>query len=478
MDIKLFGKFFKYTFGALIVLELISLLTAIYQPLKPVAFLLILVAVITLTLKDTKNGIYIALAELFTGGKGYLFAISFNGISISIRIAIFVTIILIWLIKSPKNKLLHDLHKKIPRGYLVLAIFIIIGLVNGFINNEKQNAFFDFNAWIYFALIPALLTTLNKKSINNVTQVLAGATTYLSLKTIGALILFSHGITGIGGVFYKWIRDTGVGEVTYVAGNIFRVFMQSQLYVIVGLFIGLAILLVKKDFKNKNTLYIIGYVYLMSLTIIISQSRSFWVGVASGLITLLLLAIWKLNFRVKKSSLLILGLTAMIISQVFLIQVITNNFGSNVVGDRFKNLQTEAAGVSRISQLRPLTNEVIQQFIFGYGFGKTVTYKSSDPRIVAQNPDGIYTTYAFEWGYLDIILKLGILGLIAYLYLLFQITHAGLKKIKTDTLIVIGTLSALVAILATNMFSPYLNHPLGIGYLLLISTIYTLKSGR
>ena len=236
-----------------------------------------------------------------------------------------------------------------------------------------------------------------------------------------------------------------------------------------GFFIILAIVIAEIRFKNwRAYLWPLGYLYLTGLTIIISQSRSFWVGALAAL-SIILIFIWiRLKRAFKTSVGLGLLLTLMILSQILAVQVLTNNFSGNLVSDRFKNLQTEAAGLSRLNQLKPLTENIFQQLIFGWGFGKELTYISNDPRIIKTHPGGVYTTYAFEWGYLDIMLKLGALGLISYLFLIYQITKLGLKKIDPVTA---GLISGLVALLATNIFSPYLNHPLGIGYVILVSVI-------
>lgn len=475
MEIKLFGQYFKITFAAIVVLELISLLSSQIALLEKTAFWVLLAIFAYISFKNPVNGLLIGLAEIFIGGKGHLFVTEINGFNLSIRIAFFIIIFAAWIYNLRKDhKKLFTLDKNTIIAFLVLSFFITIGFIQGILFNGKTNAFFDFNAWIYFALAPIYLTTFSKKDFSAITQVLAASTTYLSLKTVALLILFGHYVVGIGGFFYKWIRNSGVGEITYVIDNTFRIFMQSQMYLLFGFLLGLTLLLAKDKLKTKNDFYLLGYVFITSFALIISQSRSFWVGLGAGLSILGILAIWKLKFRVKKTILAILFLVAMFISQIFLIQVLTGNFGNNVVGDRFKDLESEAAGISRLNQLKPLTHEIVQKSLFGYGFGKTVTYKSSDPRVLKQNPDGLYTTYAFEWGYLDIILKIGILGFLSYIFFILVIINLGLKKIKTNTLFVVGSLSALVAILFTNIFSPYLNHPLGISYLLLLCAIYSL----
>ena len=141
--------------------------------------------------------------------------------------------------------------------------------------------------------------------------------------------------------------------------------------------------------------------------------------------------------------------------------------------------EVEAAASSRINQLKPLLYAIAKHPIIGSGFGTTITYKSDDPRIL-----GNYTTYAFEWGYLDLVLKFGLFGMIIYLILIFKILNKLLNfkflilnfKINSKFQIQnnkknyglrIGFGLALVALLVVNIFSPYLNHPLGIGFVIL-----------
>lgn len=104
----------------------------------------------------------------------------------------------------------------------------------------------------------------------------------------------------------------------------------------------------------------------------------------------------------------------------------------------------------------------------GHGFGKAVVYKTKDPRALEGSPDGLYRTYTFEWGWLDIWVKMGVLGLLAYLFLLYGIVRVSIEK---------GTFWCEVAILGllvffmVNIFTPYANHPLGFGFLLLLAAL-------
>ena len=133
----------------------------------------------------------------------------------------------------------------------------------------------------------------------------------------------------------------------------------------------------------------------------------------------------------------------------------------------------ESAVSSRWSQLPALGRAIGKNPVFGSGWGTTVEYQSHDPRIVTEEkPDGWYTTYAFEWGYLDFVLKIGIVGVMAYLFVFYKILSRFyiLWKTKQDHFyraLVVGLILGFIALLCVHGFTPYLNHPLGIGYIIL-----------
>src|SRR3989344_8184169 len=371
MEFNFFGKTFQWIFLLIILAELLSLTVYLLPQLNQAAFFIILGITLILALIKLDYGIYIVLTELFIGGHGHLFAIDINGLTISIRIGLFLMILMAWVVKSQisnlksqnyTSKIKTKSYKLEAKSliYFLLFITILIGIINGLLNNNPANVFFDTNAWFYFALLPVFLTTLKEKQkIENILQILTGATTYLSLKTIAVLFLFAQNFAGIGGWFYHWIRASGVGEVTYISGTLFRIFFQSQLYVLIGFFIVLTFLINQLKIKNwKKILPPILYLYLTSLVIFISQSRSYWVGVAAALIFLIILGTWRLKIKLKKIALLITAIAVVLISQFYLIEFITGNYAGNLVAQRFKNLPQEAAGISRLNQLKPLSQAI------------------------------------------------------------------------------------------------------------------------
>ena len=480
MRLNLFGKLFQTAALFLVLVELLSLLAQFFPWLNQVAFIIIVAAAFILALYKLESGLYILLAELFTGGLGYLFWFDFGGTKVSLRIGLFLVIFTAWAItQSLKLK-----TKSLNLFYSLLAIIILYGLFNGWRQNNPAFVFADANGWFYFALLPVFWRVLKEeKNRENILQILTGATGFLAAKTLAVLFLFSHNFAGLGGIFYNWIRDTRAGEITYVSGAIFRVFFQSQIYGLIGFFVILAILIGAKKTGKKDYFFAGLYLYLASLAVIISQSRSFWVGGLAGLFFLFIFAFRPFNLGLKKIAALFFILLIALASQILLVNLLTGNLSGNLVAKRFNNLAAEPASQSRLSQLGPLTQAIAQKPFFGYGFGKTLTYQSQDPRVLKTNPGGDYTTYAFEWGYLDIALKLGLVGLGVYLALVIRLAlrlwalgfglraHGSKLAAQSPWLknLSIGLSLGLIALGVTNIFSPYLNHPLGITYIMIVS---------
>ncbi|MBU0496325.1 MAG: hypothetical protein KKC68_02210, partial [Candidatus Thermoplasmatota archaeon] len=152
---------------------------------------------------------------------------------------------------------------------------------------------------------------------------------------------------------------------------------------------------------------------------------------------------------------------------------------TSLLSERTKDIGAEPAASSRMQLLKPLLTASLEQPIFGKGFGATVTYQSADPRILEQEEGGLYTTHAFEWGYLGFLYKFGIIGLIIYGYLIYSIYKHGLKGFsekdneRTQNIAILFGISAL---LVTHFFTPYLDHPLGIGWIMVSSLVLTIKN--
>ncbi|MDD4901151.1 MAG: O-antigen ligase family protein [Patescibacteria group bacterium] len=476
------NKFFTITFLLLVFSELLSFLGYYHPIINSLAFFLVIISTIFFSLRRLEYGLYVLLAELFIGSFGYLFYFESGGIKISLRLALWLVIMSVWLAKFAgdwlRTKKFPLVWKKNSYAFycLALAIFVCWSLINGFLQaNLPGNIFFDFNNWLYFLLIlPLLYPIKNDGDLPAMAPVFLAAIAWLSAKTIILAYVFSHNFGGLAIDLYYWVRQSGVGEITQIVAGYNRIFMQSQIFILIGLFILLIYLL--KNIKERpaelknNQLIILATLCLTAL--IISFSRSFWIGLAAGGLTVWSLALGKLRTNLKQFFIFnALALFCLLLSFIMILAVIKfpwpEPYGgfnpADLLSQRATQLTGEAGASSRWQLLPELWQKIMAAPLLGKGFGATVTYKTNDPRILAQSPDGLYTTYAFEWGWLDIWLKLGMFGLIAYLALLIKIIKDGLK---INSFFSLSIITGLIVLMAVNIFSPYVNHPLGIGYII------------
>lgn len=456
-----------------------------------VAFGILVASAFALTIWRTEYGLLLLFGELFIGSMGHLFYLDFDGTRLPIRIGLFVAVMTVYGLKLVIQLIQEKGRARYwrqlvgfpgRRPYLFLFGAIAIGLIVAFVRqNSPASIFDDANGWIYFlVLFPALAvySEAGPDAAGRLKNLFLAAAAWLSLKTLFILFMFAHNAS-LAPALYYWLRRILGGEVTVGASGWPRAFIQGQIYC------GLAYLLAfwlrpvpekMRDFFRPRSLALLLLGGFFLSTIVISLSRSFWVGIAAAA-SLSLLAAW----RLESWRSLISGAAWFIMTAVISLGLIygllaipysqspTASLGSSLF-DRVTG-DNEPAVASRWSLLPVLGQAIAKEPVFGQGFGATVTYFSRDPRVLALSPSGEYTTNAFEWGYLDIWLKLGLVGLAAYLFLLYAMLWEAWRQGRNGAVFYVGLAAGLIFVAATNFFTPYLNHPLGIGFVVLTSCL-------
>ncbi|MFA5247846.1 MAG: O-antigen ligase family protein [Patescibacteria group bacterium] len=490
---KLFNKHFYWLLTAIVFFETASYFGYIFPNLGNIFFWLITASVLILSLKNLRYGAWLAIIELLISSKGYLFSANISGTEISIRIAIWLILMSVWLVyflssffkKVPEKKSIFLKPETYRQNYLYyffgLFFFIAIGLINGLLHNDFADVFLDFNGWLYFALLFPLFESIFNKNIAGenplepIFRIFSVAISWLFLKTFILLFFFSHITAGSNLMksLYHWVRDTGVGEITMMPFGFVRIFFQSHIFILVAFYVLLMIILKFWDeikINKKLLVFLILAQTAITSLIIISYSRSFWVGLVAAFPFFSFVVIKKYGWKkflagvalTTASIFLAIGLVAGTVNFPFPKPGADFNI-TDALSDRASRINNEAAASSRYALLPELWREIKNNFIFGGGFGRTVTYRTSDPRILENNSSGYYTTYAFEWGWLDVWLKIGLFGMLFYLFFFGKIIIDALKKESwlADCLAI-----SLLTLAVINFFTPYINHPLGIGLFL------------
>jgi O-antigen ligase len=473
------NSYFKYTFWSLIIADIFFFYTHTFPRFEIVFFIITCLALFYLMLKKSSFIVYIPLLELFVGSQGHLMDLNINGFTVSLRMAIFILAFLAGIRYLFKRKRFDFLKSSYLIPILIYLGMLILGIVIALFKNRGLiDIFFDLNGYLFIFILPIFYQIAkDQKIFKNLFYIFLAGSFFFSIKTILTFYIFSHHFPGVNlTILYEWLRDSRIGEITIVNPSFFRIFFQSQIYILISLIITFCILAFKRDLvdlKDKKLLITLSVLNLSAL--LISLSRSYWVGLA---VFLFMLFVWLIVKKIKfleiiKVYLKFIGITALSVLFIFLLVKVP--YTDTDLDDLFAKRLTsgEAASNSRLELLPHMLEKIKAQPILGNGLAQEITYMSHDPRNRNEkNPDGSVTTYSFEWGWLSIWMKFGILGLLAYLYLILKILIDSVKLAmkkwpRSEGILIISLALSLITISVIHVFSPYLDHPLGIGFLVI-----------
>lgn len=512
---RLFAEAFRMSLLLVVLFELLSFLGFIYPVFSDMAFLVIVAVTALVALKRIDLAFLVLLAELFIGSQGgYLVSYGIeSGLNISLRMGLFLVVGGIWLAQAisaflerdpGRREMLWRRFREVRASglfwpFIALIAILALGVVRGILGgNTYENIFFDANGYAYFALFPVFLMVFRGNVMRMRVLGLLSASVLVSVaKALFVEYIFSHRVFFVASPLYTWIRDTRVGEITIMAGDFYRIFFQAHVFALVFIFIVVVYLAYWRSWKSKRAKAALVIAGTVGTAMLMSLSRSFWFGAfVAGIIMLFLLKwgrakkeVWGRVFSVAGISLAGGVFAILLVYSIPFPQRGADVSFASLFGSRMFSVTGEAAATSRWALLPVLNQAGWEHPVFGSGLGTTVTYTTSDPRLLADTPTGEYTTFAFEWGYHDLWVKFGFIGLMVYAWFLAAIYRPWVATLKRGrshlrepfmgrdydsrhaVIFSMGIILALSALLATNIFSPYLNHPLGIGILMLIAAL-------
>lgn len=504
---NLLSKRFVFWFlFSLLTVETLSFIGFFERNVAYLTFVLVALVALILTLKNLKYGLWFLAAELVIGSHGYLLYGGSVESGLSLRITLWLIVMAVWFMNvlfKPrsyfnyyKEIFLNSAYRK-PLIGILLVLFI--SAILGYFNNENSLWLIEAKRWIFaLILLPLLYVIRSRKDLIEIGVIILLSLAWSFFKTIFILYVFSHGFMPLMFEIYGWTRYSLLGEITRMNdGGFYRIFTQSHIFMIPAFLLAWLFSLKLPSIKNSLNLslnktwlrIIYGALVFSSMVIIVGLSRSFWLGLLGAcLVTVFLLLIkYKPNLLSVIKNLGAL-LVTLVFSLLLLLLVVkfpfpqpTTEIDYSLLTDRVTKLDESAASARWF--LLPVMWEGIKEApLLGHGFGKTLTYYSTDPRVQESTVDGYYTTSAFEWGWLDIWLKTGLIGIfftLWFIWLILKETYGLYKKSDNhEALIGLGLLGSTFALVVVHFFTPYLNHPLGMSYLIglvLVLRVYNSK---
>ncbi len=407
--------------------------------------------------------------ELIIGSKGRWLALGADAVNdggVSVRILSFAAFFLGWSVWLLRTRSPLSLRRK---NFLIFLIPLVLVLAWGFLRGAFLHQPFllaDANAWGYLALLLPLALA-RTDSCEKDTSPLAGVA-FITLFTLALWFVFSHTFSAIFlEVLYRWIRQSGLGEITRAGDGIYRIFFASQIFLVVAW-----LFMATRSLRDHLPLGWRTWCAWSALgaALLASFSRSFWMGLvgSAGFLACLVWRSerwsWTAGLRITRRLLgSVIGAFVMLIVLVF-VPIFRGAGGfDEALASRFRG--GEAAVSSRWALLPVMKEGILRHPMLGSGFGATLTYRTNDPRIV-EKTGGLYTTYAFEWGWLDLWYKLGIFGVLAVVWTLGMLAYRA-RFLQEEERFAVW--SALLALAIIHVFTPYLNHPLGLGILMFLA---------
>ncbi len=472
------------------------------------------VVVAVTTWKRLEWGLAIALFEIVIGAHGHLVAYTAYGFPVSLRMVVFIAVMGGWFLGLLQKKWTVRFVPSRDLPFLVLFIAVAYGIVRGLVLQQGIVGLIDdANSYVTLGyLLPLASVIWMQDNRRLFLTTLFTGTLWVSLFTFALTFIFTHISQSNIWEMYVLVRDTRMFEVTllsspgWLANSLvggdwyFRVFSQAQIFAPLFLFIlSSAIFLLRTGKKERVPVWIWVWCACFFGAFLQSLSRSFLVGFIAG--AFVLFGYWLLGGKEswrtwgvvarRKTALLgsfVIAAAALWVFVSFPIPARPDLTNSPFYRGDHDDTRSLAVS-SRWNMLNPMLDAIAEAPILGEGFGKELTYISDDPRIKEMTGGtGKLTTYRFEWGFLDAWIKMGIFGIIAYSWIFGALVVQVGKNIRSQGIwslgavrerwLEVGLVSGVVMIYATHMFTPYLNHPIGLMYLLLVAFMISWKGSN
>lgn len=478
------GKPFWWIFGGLVTLDILSFLT-LHSSMETVLFVLVGAAAVAAAYWKPEWLFPIAMAEIIATSNGHSLNIELAGASVGIRILLFAILMLVTLVHIYKTR-----TNPIPKRYhvpaLLLVLLLIYGVVRGYLGGYSlRDIYLDANGYLAIGYLLAALTWVRDSgSRRRLLQAIGAGAFWIILKTLTFFFAFGHLHPKTLDPIYTWIRDTRLGEITLQMGNIYRVFLQSQWFIVPTLFLTAGYMILGERAKETG----VRVVHMLAFAAIIaSLSRTFWLALAVAVIPVVVYFFWKKGWKHVLSR--IPGLTLTKIASIALLWILVavpifQTAGTNIFGELLRDRATGTDDIaldSRRQLLDPMLTAVAEAPVAGHGLGKNVTYVTADQRYIDNHGTNVVSTYAFEWGWVDFLVKFGVVGtfiLLTIFYLIGTDLWKAAHKHKAQAWIYIPLLGSFLALLIAHAFSPYLNHPIGWGMLAILVALIPRAKGR
>jgi len=414
--------------------------------------------------KNPTLAFYILIGEIFLGGSGsYL-----EFVGLSIRTLLIGTFLILWTIdiiskREVQKRFIFD--KTFTILLVIFYLFLSISVINGFLHGHNiQHIIQDLMPFLYLPILfPAYNLLSKEKTQEYLIRLIIVFIIGSAIFSIYTFFLFSTGVVELQEPFYKWFRDVAYGKITNMGNGFFRIVLPEHL-LITPIILLISSLLMRDERHHKMWRLLL---ILSSIVLVLNLSRAFLLALLLGFVIL------KLKHKATRwfiISTTTLGLIILIFTSFSVLASGGKTLGWELFGVRIVSItspQIETSSATRMMILPSILEMIKQKPILGTGIGAETTFLNT-------NTHEQITTRHFDWGYLEMLVELGILGSLLLLSLIIFLLYKISEKIKNAydwQDFYVGILAGVVAMLIINITTPALFHVFGIIFFVLILSI-------
>jgi O-antigen ligase len=420
--------------------------------------------------KNLGNGFLFLILEFLLDGAGHFFELH----GLLLRTWFLGIFGLFWTVDQWKNQSWKEVltRKQFFLFCSVIGVIVFSTLRGFFFHHDANNILQDAIVYFFlFLLFPAVQFQAHiKKYIPHITEAFFIGSAFFSLSSF---VWYSSFLGVLRDPLYHWFRNVAGGKITDMGDQFFRIVLPEHLY-LVPLFLIFTSLLLATPQKKKYWFYIL----LCSILLALNFSRIYFVALAAGMLVLFV------KNNVKRTIFVSAGVTLSVLlcfSMLYAGASRGKSLGLELIGLRIGGAtspRAETSGAIRMAILPDALSTIKQHPLLGSGLATTVTY--IDP--ASQLP---VTRTQFDWGYLEMLAELGIIGTVTYLFFLisilvslFKIAYQKNSSHNEHTLLLRGLFAGGISLFVINITTPALFHGFGILYFILLFVVVQTKKGE
>ncbi len=398
-----------------VLVRLLSFLTWNHPLLNNIIALIIIGVFAVTTFKNPERGWLILVGEFLLDGAGHFF--EFSGLIL--RTWFMGIFALSWLWQYRHKQPYHIyLPRHILISLLIFGIFLVFAIVRGLYFGHLLIPVLQ-DAMLYaFLLLLFPAVDYYKHHIKTYLSLLYAFIIGSSLFSLITLAIYASGIGVLPDTYYHWFRNVASGKITDLGNHFFRIVLPEHL-LLVPISIGLVSLLLL-NLKQKR---IWLFLFLALWTVAINFTRMYFLALVPGFLILA----YKQSF---KRWILVSTLSAVCLVGMFLVTHTLvsrgTSFGLDLIGIRAAGVvapEQEVSGAIRIALLPDIIKTIRTHPWLGSGL-------STEVHFVHPITKELQSRTQFDWGYLELLAELGIIGTVAYLTTLSTTIYAVWQRVR------------------------------------------------